>query len=419
MKQIKPIEHPDATVFIPGSKSVTHRYLIMAALAHGRSRLHNALWCEDTRYTAAALEDLGANITRTSEELEVVGTGGKLHGQKKPIFLDNSGTSMRLLTAVVCLAKGNCVLTGNERMHNRPIGELLDGLGQLGGVVDSLQEEGYPPLRVRGGGLKGGRTELDASRSSQFVSAILLAAPYAAQPVEIALKGLISRPYVDVTLEGMERFGVEARWIDENGLRVEAPRRYVAGTYEVEGDCSSASYFWTMAAITGGKITTLNISRESRQGDLDFLALLAKMGCRLQWHESGVTVTGGPLRGIEVDMGDMPDMVPTLAVTAAFAEGTTVITNVAHLRHKESDRLRAVAEGLRRMKIQVEERRESLIIEGGRPQGALIDPHSDHRIAMSFATAGLTAEGTAIADESCVDKSFPQFWETFEQLYTS
>ena len=417
MKQIKTIEHPDATVFIPGSKSITHRYLIMAGLAEGRSRLCNGLWCEDTRYTAAALESLGVKITRSSGELEVTGAGGELRVQKKPIFLDNSGTSMRLLTAVVCLSEGTCVLTGSTRMNNRPIGELLEGLRQLGGMVESLQQEGYPPVRVRGGGLKGGRTVLNASRSSQFVSAILLAAPYAARPVEIILNGLISKPYVDVTLEGMERFGVEARWIDETTLRVEAPGSYLPGTYEVEGDCSSASYFWAAAAITGGRVTTLNISQESRQGDLNFLALLSKMGCRLQWDDLGVAVTGGPLKGIEVDMGDMPDMVPTLAVTAAFATGTTIISNVAHLRHKESDRLRAVAEGLKRMKIQVEEGRDSLVIAGGRPQGALIDPHSDHRIAMSFAAAGLAAEGTSIADESCVDKSFPQFWKTFEKLH--
>jgi 3-phosphoshikimate 1-carboxyvinyltransferase len=217
----------------------------------------------------------------------------------------------------------------------------------------------------------------------------------------------------------MSRFGAVAGWLDEETLRVEAPGQYRPGNYDVEGDCSSASYFWAAAAITGGKITTLNIVRNSQQGDLAFLELLSQMGCRVEWHDHGVTVLGGRLRGIEVDMRDMPDMVPTLAVTAAFAEGTTVIGNVGHLRIKESDRLQTVAEGLQRLGVQVDEGQDSLTIRGGSPVGGLIDPHNDHRIAMSFAVAGLVTTGVRIADETCVDKSFPEFWDRFEELYTS
>ena len=417
MKQIRIIDHLDTTVSIPGSKSFTHRYLIMAALAEGRSQLLNGLWCDDTRYTAAALERLGATIEYSQEALEVIGTGGRLSCPSGPIFLDNAGTSMRLLTAVACLAHGSCVLTGNDRMHRRPIGELLEGLRPLGGMAESLEQKGYPPVRTQGSGLKGGRTVVDARRSSQFVSAILLASPYAAQPVEVAVQGLVSRPYVDVTLEGMSRFGAEAGWQDDETLRVEAPGNYKPGNYRVEGDCSSASYFWAAAAVTGGRIVTSNIDRDSRQGDLALLELLSRMGCQVEWSANGVTVVGGSLRGIEADMGDMPDMVPTLATAAAFAEGTSIINNVGHLRIKESDRLRAIADGLRRLRIQVEEREDSLVIEGGKPQGAWIDPHDDHRIAMSFAIAGLATEGVQIANESCVNKSFPLFWETFEKLY--
>jgi 3-phosphoshikimate 1-carboxyvinyltransferase len=394
MKQIRTLENLDATVRIPGSKSITHRYLIMAALAEGRSQLRNTLWCDDTRYTAKALESLGAQIIHSPEAAEVTGTGGKLDHASKPIFLDNAGTSMRLLTAVACLAQGDCVLTGSDRMHRRPIGELLAGLRPLGGVVESVQKDGCPPVHIHGKGLKGGRTLVDASRS-------------------------VSRPYVDVTLDGMSRFGAVAGWLDEATLRVEAPGHYRPGNYDVEGDCSSASYFWAAAAITGGKITTLNIVHNSRQGDLAFLELLSQMGCRVEWHDHGVTVLGGRLRGIEVDMRDMPDMVPTLAVTAAFAEGTTAIRNVGHLRIKESDRLQAVAEGLQRLGVQVNEGRDSLTIMGGSPVGALIDPHDDHRIAMSFAIAGLVTRGVRIADETCVDKSFPEFWDRFEELYES
>jgi 3-phosphoshikimate 1-carboxyvinyltransferase len=413
MKQIRTTANLDTTV------RVTHRYLIMASLAEGRSQLGNTLWCDDTRYTAKALETLGAQIIHSPEAAEVTGTGGKLDHPSKPIFLDNAGTSMRLLTAVACLAQGDCVLTGSDRMHRRPIGELLAGLRPLGGVVESLEKNGCPPVHIHGNGLKGGRTLVDASRSSQFVSAILLAAPYASNPVEIGVQGLVSRPYVDVTLDGMSRFGAVAGWLDEETLRVEAPGQYRPGNYDVEGDCSSASYFWAAAAITGGKITTLNIVRNSQQGDLAFLELLSQMGCGVEWHDHGVTVLGGRLRGIEVDMRDMPDMVPTLAVTAAFAEGTTVIGNVGHLRIKESDRLQAVAEGLQRLNVRVDEGQDSLTIRGGSPVGALIDPHNDHRIAMSFAVAGLVTRGVRIADETCVDKSFPEFWDRFEELYSS
>jgi len=349
--------------------------------------------------------------------MEVFGTGGELTCPEGPIFLDNAGTSMRLLTAVACLAKGTCMLTGNERMHSRPVGELLDGLRPLGGVLDSLEMNGCPPVRIDGHGLRGGRTIVDASRSSQFVSAILLAGAYAEQPIEIAVQGLVSRPYVDITLEGMSRFGATAYWMDEETLRVEAPCHYRPGNYEVEGDCSSASYFWAAAAITGGRVTTSNILPSSRQGDLAFLDVLGQMGCRIEWGEERVSVSGARLRGIHVDMNDMPDMVPTLAVIAAFARGTTIIDNVSHLRIKESDRLRAVADGLQRMKVGVEEGEDRLVITGGRPQGGLIDSYDDHRIAMSFAVAGLGAEGVCITGESCVDKSFPQFWETFQQLY--
>ncbi len=417
MIQIRPIKNLDTAVTIPGSKSITHRYLIMAALADGRSQLHNSLWCDDTRYTAKALESLGATIKYTPAHIEVTGTAGRLICPTGPIFLDNAGTTMRLLTAVACLAHGTCVFTGDNRMHKRPIGELLEGLRPLGGMVESLEQKGYPPVRIHGSGLKGGRTLVDAKRSSQFVSAILLAAPYASQPVEVTVRGLVSRPYVDITLEGMSRFGAEAGWQGDGTLRVEAPRNYKPGIYSVEGDCSSASYFWAAAAVTGGRILTLNVDRKSSQGDLALLKLLAKMGCQVKWSAKGVTVVGGSLQAIEADMRDMPDMVPTLAITAAFARGRSIISNVSHLRIKESDRLRAISAGLRRMKIQVEEKEDGLVIEGGKPQGASIDPYSDHRIAMSFAIAGLATGGVEIADEFCVNKSFPKFWETFEQLY--
>jgi len=416
VKEIKPRGKIEATLTLPGSKSYTHRALIAAALAPGESLLTNALRAEDTELTAQALERLGAGIAWKDTEVRLRGTGGRWQPAPEPIYLGNSGTSMRFLTALTALGRGEYHLTGSPRLCERPVGELLQALASLGVEAHSQQGNGCPPVIVRGG-LTGGRTQLSGAVSSQYLSAMLFIAPLAPQGAEIEITGeLVSRPYVNLTLEVLADFGISFYREGYKFFQVPGGQSYQPRDYEIEADASSASYFWAAAALTGGRVTITNLSLESCQGDIDFLSVLARMGCRIAPTEAGLTLQGGPLTGIEVDMAPMPDLVPTLAVAAAFARGDTVITGAAHLRHKESDRLAAVAGELARMGISAAETADGLIIHGGHPHGAIIHTYDDHRIAMSFAVAGLKIPGISIRDAQVVAKSFPDFWEYFERL---
>jgi len=416
VKEIKPRGKIEATLTLPGSKSYTHRALIAAALAPGESLLTNALRAEDTELTAQALERLGAGIAWKDTEVRLRGTGGRWQPAPEPIYLGNSGTSMRFLTALTALGRGEYHLTGSPRLCERPVGELLQALASLGVEAHSQQGNGCPPVIVRGG-LTGGRTQLSGAVSSQYLSAMLFIAPLAPQGAEIEITGeLVSRPYVNLTLEVLADFGISFYREGYKFFQVPGGQSYQPRDYEIEADASSASYFWAAAALTGGRVTITNLSLESCQGDIDFLSVLARMGCRIAPTEAGLTLQGGPLTGIEVDMANMPDLVPTLAVAAAFARGDTVITGAAHLRHKESDRLAAVAGELARMGISAAETADGLIIHGGQPHGAVMHTYDDHRIAMSFAVAGLKIPGLIIQDPQVVAKSFPDFWEYFERL---
>jgi len=415
-KEIQPRKRVEATLTLPGSKSFTHRALIAAALAAGESRLTNALKAEDTELTAQALARLGADIRWQDSTVRVAGRGGRLLPVAEPIHLGNSGTSMRFLTALAALGQGQYVLTGGPRLCERPMGELLAALQQLGVKALSQRDNGCPPVVVMGG-LTGGQARLSGAVSSQYLSALLFIGPLAPQGLEIEVTGeLVSRPYVNMTLEVLGEFGISHYREGYRYFRVLGGQQYAPQDYEIEGDASSASYFWAAAALTGGRVTITNLSLESCQGDIDFLSVLARLGCRLDSAPAGLTVQGGPLHGIEVNMANMPDLVPTLAVLAAFAWGETVITGVAHLRHKESDRLAAVAAELGKMGIEVRETADGLIIQGGRPRGAEIETYQDHRLAMSFAVAGLGVQGMAIKDPGCVAKSFPEFWDFLERL---
>ncbi len=415
-KEIKPLNHIDATLTLPGSKSYTHRALIAAALAEGKSVLRNALKAEDTELTAQALGKLGAVLDWQDRTVIIQGTGGRLAPVGEPIYLGNSGTSMRFLTAVATLGQGEYRLTGTPRLCQRPMGELLAALKQLGAKVEAVGGPGRPPVVVRGG-IAGGRARLSGEVSSQYLSALLLVGPLTPLGVEIEVTGgLVSRPYVDLTLEVQAAFGISHFRRGYRYFQVPGGQKYQCREYDIDADASSASYFWAAAALTGGRVTVTNLSMETAQGDVDFVSVLALMGCRIGSSPAGLTVEGGPLRGITIDMGHMPDMVPTLAVVAAFAEGETVITGVSHLRHKESDRLAAVATELRKMGVEARETADGLVIRGGSPHGAEVDTYDDHRIAMSFAVAGLRVPGVVIRDPDCVKKSFPEFWEFFEQL---
>ncbi len=405
---------------VPGSKSYTHRLLIASALSDGKCSLTNCLKSEDTLLTLEALRLMGVKIENLEKEVIVYGSKGLLKAYDKPVYLANSGTSMRLLTGVAALGDGDYTLTGTERMSQRPIQDLLDGLNSLGVEARSVNNNGCPPVVIKGGKIKGGYIELKCNISSQFLSSVLLISPYTEKGIKIkVVEGPVSKPYIDMTIDIMAKLGVNVSRDGYTGFSVDGQQNYKAGSFSVEPDCSQAGYFWAAAAITGSEIKVKGITKDSRQGDLKLTGLFEKMGCKVYFESDGIIVKGGPLVGIETDMSDMPDMVPTLAVVAAFARGTTVIKNVEHLKAKESDRLSAVINELSKTGIEAKSVGSDLVIKGGIPKGARIDTYNDHRIAMSFAVVGLKTPGIIIEDKKCVEKSFPNFWDVFANLVIS
>ena len=410
----------DAVVRVPGSKSITNRALLIAALAAGDSELSGALESDDTQAMIEGLAALGCAITPGPERWRVQGRGGKLLRPAAAIHARGSGTTARFLTAAAALANGAVVIDGNARMRARPISDLVDALRALGVRVDVLGENGCPPVRVHGGALPGGRAEIDARHSSQYVSAVLLAAPYARADVVLEFTGgvLVSRPYVDLTLEVMRAFGADAGWRDAGSLRVKAGRGYRARAYAIEPDASAAVYPCCAAAISGGRVRVAGIPASSIQADLKALAVLEAMGCEVQRSADATEVRGpvGRLRGVNVDMNEMPDAALAIAVVAAFASGPTRLTNIANLRIKETDRLLALETELRKLGAGAVATADSLTIEPGRLHGAQIDTYDDHRMAMSFALAGLRVPGVAIRDPGCVRKTWPEFFEMLERL---
>ena len=419
MYHVKTLPIRDCDVTVPGSKSYTHRLLIASALSLGPCTVANCLRSEDTLLTAEALRTMGVVIDEDKELFHIQGTGGKLKPASKEVYLANSGTSMRLLTGVAALGQGSYTLTGTPRMKERPIQDLLDGLAQIGVRSRSVNSTGCPPIEIQGGLVKGGPMTMDCSISSQFLSSVLLMAPFTEKGIDVSIvKDLVSKPYVDMTVDIMERLGVTVEREGYTRFSVAGGQFYQAGDYAVEPDCSQASYFWGAAAITGKRIKVKHISRLSRQGDVKFAEILEKMGCRVFYEEDGIAVQGGPLNAVSVDMSVMPDVVPTLAVVASFAQGTTEIRNVAHLREKECDRLGCVATELIKMGVNARATDSGLLIEGGtNHHGAEIETYDDHRMAMCFAISGLRVPGVVIRDERCVKKSFPNYWEVFEGLY--
>ena len=418
MIEIKPTQTLSGEVTVPGSKSYTHRILIAAALSEGICDIANALNSEDTRLTKAGLRQLGIVIEEKDDILTVFGANGRLKPADAPLYLGNSGTSMRLLTAVAALGSGTYTLTGTDRMCERPIQDLLDALTCLGVDARSQNNSGCPPVMITGGRITGGSTRLRCNISSQFLSALLLIAPCTINGLDIEItEGPVSKPYIDMTVDIMAKMGIVVSRDGYQRFFVAGRQVYRHGPQIVEPDCSQAGYFWGAAAITGGSVKVSRITRNTCQGDVRFVETLQKMGCGVLWESDGITVTGKELTAVEADMSDMPDIVPTLAVVAAFAKGTTVIENVAHLKAKESDRLAATANELKKMGIRAEVRESGLVIFGGAPHGAVIDTHDDHRMAMSFALAGLKVPGIFIENETCVGKSFPDFWEVLASLY--
>jgi 3-phosphoshikimate 1-carboxyvinyltransferase len=406
-------------VRVPGSKSITQRALLVAALADGESVLENTLVADDSKLLLDALRALSVPVSReeADEGIRIRGTAGRLGACEQPLFVGNAGTAMRFLVPILALGSGPYRIGGDARMEERPIGDLVEAVRALGAEVRFEKREGFPPLWVAGGGLRGGRARLRAELSSQYLSAILLAAPYAASPVAVEIEGpLVSRPYVDLTIDVQRDFGVEVEREGDRTFRVAAPSAYRARRYAVEGDWSSASYFLAAAAITGGEVTALGLRPDSLQADARFADLLERMGAAILRRPDGVTVRGGRLRAIDADLSDMPDVSPTLAAVAAAASGTTRVRGVAHLRVKESDRIAVITTELRRLGIAAAAHPDGFEVTGGPVRGGEVDPHGDHRIAMSFAVLGLATGGVRLRDVACVSKSYPGFFADLERL---
>jgi 3-phosphoshikimate 1-carboxyvinyltransferase len=419
VKKIEPKKEIYGVIRVPGSKSYTQRALIASALARGRSFLRGALVSEDTIHLTEALGLLGAHITHEPEGLMVEGTGGKLVVPSSVLYLGNNGTGMRFLTGTVALGNGTFILDGSERMRQRPIQPLVDALQAMGVEASCVGDNGCPPVEVRAKGLPGGKTSLTTALSSQYVSSLLLASPYAGKYTEIEISGSVpSWPYIELTLDVMAHFGVDVFVYERRRFLIESPQVYQAGDYVVEGDVSSATYFMAAAAVTGGTVRISNISHTSLQGDLRFLQILQGMGCTVSWEGEGVEISG-PLTNhadLSFDLNEVPDMVPALAVVSAFRRGKTLLGNILHLRVKESDRIAALSHELRKIGARVKEKKEGMLVQGMACRGAEIECYNDHRIAMSFAVAGLVIDGVVIKDPDCVKKSFPDFWEKLESL---
>jgi 3-phosphoshikimate 1-carboxyvinyltransferase len=367
----------------------------------------------------AALEQLGIRLVvdRSQQTIAVGGCGGVIPAQQAKMFVGNSGTTVRFLTALVALGHGEYQLDGTNRMRERPIADLVEAMAQLGVDVRCLGERGCPPVLVRAAGLRGGRAEIRGDVSSQFLSGLLMAAPYAREMVELVVAGpLVSQPYIEMTLAVMESFGVHVERADHSRFRIPNTVGYQARDYAIEPDASAASYFFGAAAVTGGEVTVEGLSVSSLQGDVAFVDVLERMGCQVRRSTDSITVIGRPLRGIEVDMNPISDTVQTLAAVALFAEGPTTVTGVTHIRHKETDRIHALAVELRKLGAEVDEFADGLRITPRPLHAAAIDTYDDHRMAMSLALAGLRVPGVVIHDPGCTSKTYPEFFEDLEVL---
>jgi 3-phosphoshikimate 1-carboxyvinyltransferase len=427
--EIAPLAKPPASsVTVPGSKSITNRALVLAALASRETPciLTSALRCEDTEVMVDCLQKLGFGIDPDWDRAIITvrknETGRLIPAGSAELFVANSGTTMRFLTAMAAAGEGWYRLDGVPRMRERPIQDLLDALNQIRSVRASSEAgNGCPPVVVESRGVRAGqRIQVRASVSSQFLSGLLMAAPHSAdddQPVTIEVEGpLVSEPYVEMTLAMMRQWGYEVERVGVGVYRVPSQWLHNPMTYAIEPDASAASYFWAAAAVTGGRVTVLGLTRNSLQGDVAFVDVLGRMGCRVEECEAGITVHSGPLRGVDADMNAISDTVMTLAAVALFADGPTTIRNVAHIRHKETDRIAALAAELRKLGAEVEEFTDGLRITPRPLAGCAVDTYKDHRMAMSLALVGLRVPGVVINDPGCVAKTYPGYWRDLERL---
>lgn len=407
-----------ADFLLPGSKSITNRAMILSALSPGDTVLENFSTSDDSKFLAEAFRQLGMDVSLDGKKHRCRIRGGVLPSGEKELKVGNAGTAMRFLLSWLALGNGNFLLDGDERMRERPIGDLIGALNQLGCDVKSEMDNGCPPVRIRAKGMPGGECSISGKNSSQYVSSLLMAAPASEKGVSVRVTGeLASEPYVGMTVGMMGEFGVRVRR-EGNAFFIPKTPYSGPGKYRIEPDASSASYFFAAAAILGGRVRIRGIGKRAIQGDARFPEILEKMGCRARYGKNWTeVVSDGRLKGIDIDMNEIPDLVPTLAVTALFAEGPTRIRNVANLRIKESDRINALSQELKKMGAGVKEWDDGLEIVPNPPYNkALIFTYNDHRIAMAFSVAGLRVSGIGIGNPGCVSKSFPEFYDFLGKL---
>lgn len=408
----------NGSIIAPPSKSYTHRAIIIASLAKGKSVIRNPLISNDTKATIGACKLLGAKITVKKQRIEITGVNGQFPKEKTELTINcrQSGTTIRFMTAIAALSPSKITLTGEKRMRERPIGDLVNTLKSQGINIRAAENNQYPPVILHGGILHGGNIIISGKQSSQFVSALLLIAPFAVQNTILTVNNLKSAPYIDITIDMMRLFGVRVKKTGSI-IMIKSHQSYKARDYTVEGDYSSASYFFAASAVTKSRITVHNLNPDTLQGDKYFLDILHKMGCDILKRRNSISVYGKSLRGIDVDCADSPDIVPSLSICAAKAGGVTKIINIGHLRIKETDRIKALGCELSKMNIRVSQTQNSLQVTGGNLIGTEINTYNDHRMAMSFAVAGLTASNkTIINNAEVVDKSYPEFWNDLMKI---
>ena len=422
--EVVPLKNvPKTMVSVPGSKSITNRALVLAAQLFDDTvscRIRGALKSEDTDVMIDSLRRLGFLVAEHDDASVTVSRppgSDLIPCANADLFVANSGTTMRFLTAFVGLGTGRYRLDGIPRMRKRPIEDLLVALRQLGVNARSETGTGCPPVIVEGNRMRGGHARIKGDLSSQFLSALLLVASSAWNEVVIEVEGpLVSEPYVEMTVRMLRQFGIDVHSEGGRLFRIWPMSQLGLEEYQVEPDASAASYFFAAAAVTGGTVTVAGLSRQSLQGDVGFVDILEQMGCRVESCSSGITVHGRPLRGVDVDMNAISDTVMTLGAVACFAVGPTTIRNVAHIRHKETDRIAALVTELRKVGATVDEFADGLTITPGPIYGAEIDTYNDHRMAMSLALVGLKVPGVVIRNPGCVAKTYPGFWADLDRL---
>ncbi len=412
MLKVKKYSKKAVELAAPPSKAHTLRAFFLAGLSKGKCLITNALMGQDQKIALECLRAIGVSVQERLEYIEIIGINGNPKLKTSSINCGNSGVSLRFITSIIALSEsGSCIIDGDKNMRKRPIRDLVDALKLLGISIDYLENDGFPPIKVHGGSFQGGKTRIEGSKSSQFLSSLLIAGACSKKGLEIEVVGeLVSKPYIDITIDLMKKFGVSVENNDYKNIIVKGEQFYSCDELKIEGDYSNASYFFMAAAICKIKVTVSNLNPYSAQGDKKILDILEEMGCKVSQYSDSYTVIGQNLHGITIDMINYHDLVPTVAIAAAFAKEETKILNVGHLKHKESDRFKSIINELNKMGIEAKQIGNDLIVIGGKPKGAIIETYDDHRIAMSFGVAGLVIENIQIKNPNTVAKSFPNFF---------